>query len=105
MEENSEHFNNSGLSLLNHILKTTNPELHPVYLSYVVDLLGKNKYQLPTQKNENALLQKIKSAEGINISTETLIRTQRILTLTRKRRMEETSLFLIQKQQMSTINR
>ena len=98
MQKKINPFNESGINRLDYVLKITHPELHPMYLSSLIDFLGKNMCQLPTQENENELLLSIKGISGLNLSTETFLRTQRILTLSRKKRMQESSLFLAQRQ-------
>ena len=70
-------------------------------LSSLIDFLGKNMRQMPTRQNEMALLMRIREISGLNISHEAIIRTHRILTLTRKSRMKETGLFLIRSQRKS----
>lgn len=98
MREKNHPFNKAGINRLDYVLKISHPELHPMYLSSLIDFLGKSMCQLPTQKNENELLLRIREISGLNISKETFIRTQRILTLTRKKRLLKTGLFIIRGQ-------
>lgn len=91
-------FSPDGINHLDYVLKNTHPELHPMYLSSLIDFLGRNMGQMPTPRNETALLWRIRNISGLNISNEAIIRTNRILTLTRRNRMIETGLFLIRTQ-------
>ena len=98
MKKKTPIFSLSGINQLDYVLKNTHPELHPMYLSSLIDFLGRNMGQMPTHENETALLMRIRGISGLNISDEAIIRNHTILKLTRKNRMIETGLFFIRVQ-------
>ena len=90
MQQNQ--FNPDSISVLKNCLQRIDPNLYPLYLSLLIGYLGENKCQFPTEINETSLLLAIKEAVP-SLPTDIFIRTQKILTLSRKNRMRDANLF------------
>lgn len=68
---------------------------HPVYLSTVVNEVGKKQVQLPTEASEMVLLTRLNDMLPRKLPESTLTRTKELLTASRQRRMKENAkLFL-----------
>ena len=87
-------FNPAGVLKLNMMIAKYDRELYPLYLSTLVNFIGQNRGQLPTQKNENLILQNLKAVLVDDELGEIIIRTQRLLTRSRKKRMQEAILYI-----------
>ena len=95
MSEKIKEFNPEGVLKLHLNFLAVNKEIQPMYLTSVINFIGQNRCQLPTKRNEDKILQELKDVLGHYLSKATLIRTQRILTLTRRKRMHENALLLM----------
>lgn len=97
MRTDIESFSQEGLSIFYRSLREIHPWLHPIYISSLIQELGKNRWLLPTRDNELTLLQMIREQEYI--PPETALRIHKILGATRKRRIRETALFFVSGQE------
>ena len=105
MNQKIKTFDPIGVVKLNMMIAKYDRELYPLYLSTLVNFIGQNRGQLPTQKNENLILQNLKAVLVDDELSEIIIRTQRLLTRSRKKRMLETTRILLKRTQKKRLEK
>lgn len=85
-----------GLEAVAHHLATLPANYHSFYLASLINEIGKRKNNMPTEKNEKALLEELNEALVQKIPQQTQEETLTLLQQSRSKRMIENTRFILE---------